>query len=114
MPPLGCKLLEFPPPSPPFHGHVILTAFRLNREQQLGGGLRGVHRYSSETAGDGRSDGQLAHLPSIDREIGGFYGSAPGLRAAQPFVAEKSEATSSKQLPFFAVMANRTNSLQSE
>ena len=48
----------------------------LNREQQLGGGLRGVNRYSSETAGDGRSDGQLAHLPSIDREIGGFYGSA--------------------------------------
>ena len=47
MPPLGCKLLEFPP-LPPFHGHVILTAFRLNREQQLGGGLRGVHRYSSE------------------------------------------------------------------
>ena len=88
MPPLGCKLLELPPPLPlPLHGRVILTAFRLNREQQLGGGLRGVHRYSSETAGDGGSDGQLAHLPSIDREIGGFYGLATGLRLAQPFVA---------------------------
>ena len=35
------KLLELPPPSST-DGHVILTAFRLNREQQLGGGLRGV------------------------------------------------------------------------
>ena len=33
------KLLELPPPSST-DGHVILTAFRLNREQQLGGGLR--------------------------------------------------------------------------
>ena len=62
-------------------------------------------------AGDGRSDSQWVQLTIPKSAKLGTFTARP--LASSPFVAEKS-GLQALHRPFFAVMPNKTNSLQSE
>ena len=90
----------------------------LNREQQLGGGLRGVHRYSSERQQEMAA--QMANWPTYllqTEKLESFMERPQASGQRNHLWLRKVRLQALRRAlrrPFFAVMANKTNSLQSE